>query len=136
MDAGTVADDIGDVLILSGAGWSLLAGIGMLRLPDVLTRMHAATKPQVLGLLMILLGVAFRLRDANDITTLFLVGLFQTWTVPVAAHMVARAARQEDGGGPGGAVGPRAARGGPPGDGGAAPGGTGDGRDHERGEGG
>ena len=129
MGAGEVADDIGDVLILGGAGWSLLAGIGMLRLPDVLTRMHAATKPQVLGLLMILLGVAFRLRDANDITTLFLVGLFQTWTVPVAAHMVARAARQEDGG-PGEAPArPRGAPGGSPG--GAAPGGgPGDRRDH------
>lgn len=101
MGAGEVADDVGDVLIFGGALWSLVAGIGLLRLPDVLTRMHAATKPQVLGLLMILLGVALRLRDANDITTLFLVGLFQTWTVPVAAHMVARAARQA-GGGPGG----------------------------------
>jgi multicomponent Na+:H+ antiporter subunit G len=94
MDAGRVADDAGDVLILGGALWSLIAGIGLLRLPDVLTRMHAATKPQVLGLLMILLGVALRLRGANDVTTLILVGLFQTWTVPVAAHMVARAARR------------------------------------------
>lgn len=133
MGAGEVADDIGDVLILGGAGWSLLAGIGLLRLPDVLTRMHAATKPQVLGLLMILLGVAFRLRDANDITTLFLVGLFQTWTVPVAAHMVARAARQADGG-PGEAAGPRAARGGP-GDH-RDRGDQGDHGDHGRGEGG
>lgn len=94
MGAGRVADDAGDVLILGGALWSLIAGIGLLRLPDVLTRMHAATKPQVLGLLMVLLGVALRLRGANDVTTLILVGLFQTWTVPVAAHMVARAARR------------------------------------------
>ncbi|HEX4789491.1 MAG TPA: monovalent cation/H(+) antiporter subunit G [Actinospica sp.] len=98
MNAGRIADDIGDVVILGGAMWSLIAGIGLLRLPDVLTRMHAATKPQVLGLLMMLLGVALRLRDANDITTLILVGLFQTWTVPVAAHMVARTARQRAGG--------------------------------------
>ena len=97
MSGGEVADDIGDVVILGGALWSLIAGIGLLRLPDVLTRMHAATKPQVLGLLMMLLGVALRLRDANDITTLILVGLFQTWTVPVAAHMVARAARRRGG---------------------------------------
>jgi len=94
VSAGHVADDIGDVVILGGAVWSLVAGIGLLRLPDVLTRMHAATKPQVLGLLMMLLGVALRLRTADDITTLILVGLFQTWTVPVAAHMVARAARR------------------------------------------
>ena len=97
MTVGQIADDAGDVLILGGAIWSLLGGIGMLRFPDVLSRMHAATKPQVLGLLMMLLGVALRLRDANDITTLILVGLFQTWTVPVAAHMVARAARGRGG---------------------------------------
>ena len=96
MTAGKVCDDVGDVLILGGALWSLVAGIGLLRLPDVLTRMHAATKPQVLGLLMVLTGVALRLRDANDITTLILVGIFQTWTVPVAAHMIARAAREAD----------------------------------------
>ena len=113
MTAGKVCDDIGDVLILGGALWSLLAGIGLLRLPDVLTRMHAATKPQVLGLLMVLTGVALRLRDANDITTLILVGIFQTWTVPVAAHMVARAAREADAAlasgpiGPGASAGPR-----------------------------
>ncbi|WP_372463362.1 monovalent cation/H(+) antiporter subunit G [Actinospica acidithermotolerans] len=89
-----MADDIGDVVILGGAVWSLIAGVGLLRLPDVLSRMHAATKPQVLGLLMMLLGVALRLRTADDITTLILVGLFQTWTVPVAAHMIARAARR------------------------------------------
>lgn len=94
MSAGKIADDIGDVVILGGAVWSLVAGVGLLRLPDVLTRMHAATKPQVLGLLMMLLGVALRLRTADDITTLILVGLFQTWTVPVAAHMIARAARR------------------------------------------
>ena len=94
MSAGKIADDIGDVVILGGAIWSLIAGVGLLRLPDVLSRMHAATKPQVLGLLMMLLGVALRLRTADDITTLILVGLFQTWTVPVAAHMIARAARR------------------------------------------
>ena len=97
MRATEVLDDAGDLMILGGALWSLIAGIGLLRLPDVLTRMHAATKPQVLGLLMIVFGVALRLRDANDITTLILVGLFQTWTVPVAAHMVARAARRRPG---------------------------------------
>ena len=99
MTAAQILDDAGDVLILGGALWSLLGGIGLLRLPDVLTRMHAATKPQVLGLLMVLLGVALRLRTADDITTLILVGLFQTWTVPVAAQMVARAARRARPGG-------------------------------------
>jgi multicomponent Na+:H+ antiporter subunit G len=87
-------DGAGDGALVAGAAMSLTSAVGLLRLPDVLTRMHAATKPQVLGLLLILLGAALRLRDADDVTTLVLVGMFQTWTVPVAAHMVARAAQQ------------------------------------------
>jgi multicomponent Na+:H+ antiporter subunit G len=54
--------------------------------------MHAATKPQVLGLLLVLLGVGLRLRSSIDIGTLVVVAVFQMLTTPVAAHMVARAA--------------------------------------------
>ncbi|RAJ56486.1 multicomponent Na+:H+ antiporter subunit G [Streptomyces sp. Amel2xB2] len=86
------ADLVAMACMLAGAGLCLLAGIGLVRLPDVLTRMHAATKPQVLGLLLVLLGAALRLRSAVDVGTLVLVGLFQVLTVPVAAHMVGRAA--------------------------------------------
>jgi multicomponent Na+:H+ antiporter subunit G len=53
--------------------------------------MHAATKPQILGLLLILTGTALRLQNTIDITTLVLVGIFQLVTAPVAAHMVGRA---------------------------------------------
>lgn len=87
-----LADLAGAACLLAGGALSLLAGIGMLRLPDVLTRMHAATKPQTLGLLLILLGTGLRLRTVFAATTLILVGLFQTLTAPVAAHMVGRAA--------------------------------------------
>ncbi|HEV2637729.1 MAG TPA: monovalent cation/H(+) antiporter subunit G [Actinocrinis sp.] len=83
-----------DVLVLVGAVLSLIAGIGLLRFPDLLSRMHAATKPQILGLLLVAVGTALRLGDANDVTSLIVVALFQTWTVPVAAHMVARVARR------------------------------------------
>jgi multicomponent Na+:H+ antiporter subunit G len=54
--------------------------------------MHAATKPQVLGLLLILTGTALRLATVVDVTTLVLVGIFQLATGPVAAHIVGRAA--------------------------------------------
>ena len=81
-------------LVLAGAVLSLIAGIGLLRLPDVLSRMHAATKPQILGLLFVAAGTALRLWDGNDVTSLIVVALFQTWTVPVAGHMVARVARR------------------------------------------
>lgn len=80
------------ICLILGAMLSFVAGVGLLRFPDVLSRMHAATKPQVLGLLFILLGVALQLRTSLDITTLVLVGMFQLLTAPVAAHMVGRAA--------------------------------------------
>ncbi|MDG4829714.1 monovalent cation/H(+) antiporter subunit G [Solwaraspora sp. WMMD1047] len=92
MNWGTVADVLGAICLVLGASLSLAAGVGVLRFPDVLSRMHAATKPQVLGLLLILLGVALRLRSESDLATLLLVGLFQLATAPVAAHMVGRTA--------------------------------------------
>jgi multicomponent Na+:H+ antiporter subunit G len=87
-----VADWLGAAFLLAGALLSLAAGIGVLRLPDVLDRMHAATKPQVLGVLLLLLGVALRLRTPSDLGMIGLVAVFQLATAPVAAQMVGRAA--------------------------------------------
>ncbi len=87
-----VLDTIAGACLIGGALLSLAAGVGLLRFPDLLSRMHAATKPQVLGLLLILAGTAIRLGTVVDITTLVLVGIFQLVTAPVAAHMVGRTA--------------------------------------------
>ena len=87
-----VADVAGAAFMLAGALLCLLAGIGLVRLPDVLTRMHAATKPQSFGLLLVLIGAGLWLRTVIDLTTLLLIGFFQLITSPVAAHMVGRAA--------------------------------------------
>ncbi|GAA4562183.1 monovalent cation/H(+) antiporter subunit G [Micromonospora coerulea] len=89
---GLVADWLGAACLTAGALLSLAAGIGVLRFPDVLDRMHAATKPQVLGVLLLLAGVALRLRTASDVGMLVLVAVFQLATAPVAAQMVGRAA--------------------------------------------
>lgn len=88
----SVTDVLAAICLISGASLSLAAGIGVLRFPDVLSRMHAASKPQVLGLLLILTGVGLRLQTGIDITTLVLVAVFQLTTAPVAAHMIGRAA--------------------------------------------
>ncbi|MCX4680680.1 monovalent cation/H(+) antiporter subunit G [Streptomyces sp. NBC_01433] len=87
-----IVDTAGAVLLLVGALICLLGVIGMLRLPDVLARSHAATKPQTLGMLLVLAGVALRLRSGMDLATLALIGFFQMLTGPVAAHLVARSA--------------------------------------------
>jgi multicomponent Na+:H+ antiporter subunit G len=86
-----VADVLAAACFLLGALLAMVAAIGVLRLPDLLSRMHAATKPQVLGLVLVLLGLGFRLRDPGAIGILVLVGLFQLLTTPVANHMVGRA---------------------------------------------
>ena len=87
--------DIADVLaaacLVVGALLTLIAAIGILRFADVLTRMHSATKPQVLGLLLIMVGLGLRLRDPGTIGLLALVALFQLVTTPIASHMVGRA---------------------------------------------
>lgn len=87
-----VADWAGAGCLLVGAMLCLIAGIGLVKLPDVLSRLHAATKPQALGLLLALIGVALRLREGRALGTLALIGFFQLITTPVASHMVGRAA--------------------------------------------
>jgi multicomponent Na+:H+ antiporter subunit G len=89
---GAVADWLGGACLLAGALLGLAAGIGVFRFPDALGRMHAATKPQVLGVLLLLLGLALRLRTPADLGMIALVAVFQLATAPVAAQMVARAA--------------------------------------------
>lgn len=86
-----LTDVVAAVCMLLGALLALIAAIGVLRLPDLLSRMHAATKPQVLGLMLVLVGLGFRLRDPGAIGVLVLIGLFQLLTSPVANHMVGRA---------------------------------------------
>ncbi|MFB4318885.1 monovalent cation/H(+) antiporter subunit G [Actinomadura sp. 21ATH] len=78
--------------LLIGSGAALSAALGLLRLPDLLTRMHAAVKPQAVGLLLILAAVAVNFPGPGVFTTVLMVALLQIVTVPVAAHMVGRAA--------------------------------------------
>ena len=87
----TVADVLAGTLLLVGAFLSFAAGMGLMRFPDLLGRMHAATKPQVLGMMLMMLGLALRIRSTPVVWMLVLVALFQMLTSPVAAHMVSRA---------------------------------------------
>ncbi len=87
----TAADVASVVFLLGGAFLAFAAGVGVLRFPDLLARMHAGTKPQVLGLILVLIGLALRLRAGGAVWALVLVAVFQLLTAPVAAHMVGRA---------------------------------------------
>ncbi|MFB7843765.1 monovalent cation/H(+) antiporter subunit G [Microbacterium sp. NPDC056052] len=84
------------VLVLIGALLCLIAAIGLLRLRDVPNRLHAATKPQVLGLLLICLAIALSQRSVIGVVLGLLlvtpVVLMQFATAPLSAHMVGRQA--------------------------------------------
>lgn len=83
-------------LILLGAVLCLSAAVGLLRFRDVPSRLHAATKPQVLGLILICLAIALSQRTVGGILIgLALVApivLMQFATAPLSAHIVGRQA--------------------------------------------
>jgi multicomponent Na+:H+ antiporter subunit G len=79
------------VFMVVGAVLSLGAAIGLLRFPDLLSRMHAATKPQVLGLFLLLAAIGLQMRTWWVWPVLVVAWIFQLLTVPVSAHMVGRA---------------------------------------------
>ncbi len=85
--------DIASLVLLVFAGaLALVAGIGLLRLPDTLTRLHAATKPQILGLVFVVIALALQARSWGALLVLAPILVFQMLTAPIAAHMVGRAA--------------------------------------------
>ena len=92
-----VLDVVAAALTLAGAALALVAGVGMVRFPDVFARMHAATKPATLGLLLIVLGALLRVDDPGSTIELLLVLFVQFLTAPVGAHMVGRAAYRAGG---------------------------------------
>ncbi|GEL26791.1 hypothetical protein PSU4_57450 [Pseudonocardia sulfidoxydans NBRC 16205] len=87
----TVVDVVTAVLLLGGALSCLLGALGLVRFPDVPARLQAATQPQTLGMVLILVGTAIRL-EFESAATLLLVALFQIITAPVISQIVGRSA--------------------------------------------
>ncbi|MER6828689.1 monovalent cation/H(+) antiporter subunit G [Streptosporangium sp. NPDC000563] len=97
-----VMDVAAAVCLLLGATLAFAAGVGMVRFPGTLARMHAATKPQVLGLHLILLAMWLRDPSWKIAGVILLVAVYQVVTAAVAAYVVGRAAHlaespQDDG---------------------------------------
>lgn len=89
-------DALTAVLWVAGAAFSLLAALGVLRMPDVFTRMQASTKAYTLGVGLLLIGSALQLGDLASFIRAGSVGAFVLLTTPVAAHVIARAAYLAD----------------------------------------
>lgn len=87
------APDLVSVALLgAGAVFSLLAALGVLRLPDVYTRMSATSKAATLGAVALLLGAAAHFEDGALLARAIATAAFLFLTAPVAAHQISRAA--------------------------------------------
>jgi multicomponent Na+:H+ antiporter subunit G len=90
------SDTITAAFIVVSAFLCAAAGIGLVRLPDVLSRLHAATKPQILGLGLIVVDVAVSNITLGTVAFAIAILFFQALTAPISAHMVGRAAYRGD----------------------------------------
>ncbi|SDQ47785.1 monovalent cation/H(+) antiporter subunit G [Virgibacillus salinus] len=82
--------------LLSGTFFILSSSIGIVRFPDVYTRLHAATKASTLGIAGILIGAFLFLYVSDSIVSgkLLLAIVFTLLTAPVSGHMISRAAHR------------------------------------------
>jgi len=79
-------------LVVAGGLFALAAAVGIVRLPDVLLRMHASTKAGTLGCGLILLAVAVHFGETSIVARAVAALVFLLLTAPVGAHMIGRAA--------------------------------------------
>lgn len=86
-----VGDVVASIFFIVGTLLVFVAAVGVARFPDLLSRMHAATKPQVLGIVLMMSGLTLELGSSQIGWKVLLVVIFQFVTAPVAAHMVGRA---------------------------------------------
>ncbi|MBV8346622.1 MAG: monovalent cation/H(+) antiporter subunit G [Mycolicibacterium sp.] len=91
----SAGDIVSGVLVVGGSALALTAAIGIVRFRDTLSRMHSATKPQVLGLLLVLAGAAVRLQGNADVGMIVMCGMFTLITAPVVAQRVGQLAYRE-----------------------------------------
>jgi multicomponent Na+:H+ antiporter subunit G len=89
-------DILTGILWMAGSAFALLAALGLLRMPDVFTRMQASTKASTLGLGCLLVGAALQFGDVGSFIRLVSIGAFVLLTTPVAAHVIARASYLAD----------------------------------------
>lgn len=80
------------ILILIGSGFAVIAAIGLVRLPDLYTRTHAASKAGTLGSGMMLLALAVFSQELDVVTRAIAAIIFFLLTAPISSHLLARSA--------------------------------------------
>lgn len=89
-------DLVADLIMVAGAAWFLLAGLGVARLGDSLARVHAATKATTLGMILVVLGAALQL-PMEDGLRIALAILLIALTNPLGGHLLGRAVEANPG---------------------------------------
>ncbi len=79
-------------LLLAGTGFCIVGGIGLIRMPDLYTRMHAASVTDTLGAGLILLGLMLQSGFTLVAAKLLILAILIFFTTPTATHALARAA--------------------------------------------
>jgi len=87
----TVLDVISAIMLLAGGAFGILGGIGLLRFPDLYTRLHAAGITDTLCAFLIIGGLLIQAGLALVSIKLLLILLFMVFTAPTASHALARA---------------------------------------------
>ena len=88
-------DVLSGLLIIAGSAFAMIGGIGVVRFPDLLSRMHAAAKAPTLGLVLVSIGAAIAIGTLLAATTLLLVVILQLLSSPVGAHALSRVSRRQ-----------------------------------------
>lgn len=88
---------LGNALLLLGAAFYLAGTVGLLRFPDALSRLHALTKADNVGLLLICLGLGVLSQSPRQAILLLLIWLLAMLAATVSAHLVAGRALKDSG---------------------------------------
>ena len=93
-----MTDILASVLILAGLVFYLAGSIGLLRLPDLYSRLHALTKADNLGLGLLAAGLAIHTQDLLTALKLLLIWLAVLAASAASSHLIARHARRQEAG--------------------------------------
>jgi multicomponent Na+:H+ antiporter subunit G len=92
----TPVEYLAAALVLGGTFFGFVATVGLLRLPDLYSRLHAASKSDTLGSVLAIAGTAIVLGVSTESMKMVFLVLFLFLTSPTAAHAIARAGREQE----------------------------------------
>lgn len=85
---------IGELIILLGTLFILISAVGIIRMPDFLMRLQAASKASAFGVALILLGGSFLIKDWTYEVSAFVIFIFLIISTPIGAHAMVQAKKK------------------------------------------